>query len=232
MFKDNKYTRWYYNIVDRARTRDLDGYAETHHIIPKSLGGSNESNNLVNLTAREHYICHLLLVRMTSGSAYQKMLYAYTIMSGRKTYRARRYQLFRKEYAIVNGILRSGEGNGMFGADRKGKNNTFFGRNHTKESKRLISEKKTGVSIVLPPKTEEHKQKIRERRLGTGVIYTFTHTQHGTIVCSIQTLIAKFPEIFDKKYHAAELWKLASGYYKTCKGWQVIQSESLPQQGL
>lgn len=224
MFKDNKYTRWYYNIIDRARARNLDDYTETHHVIPKSLGGSNAPDNLVNLSAREHYICHLLLVRMTAGQAYQKMLYAYMIMSGRKVYRARRYQLFRKEYAIVNSALRSGEGNGMFGADRKGKNNTFFGRNHTEESKQLISKKKTGVSIVLPPKTKEHKQKIRESKLGTGVIYTFTHVQHGTIVCNIQSLIARFPEIFDKKYHAAELWKLASGHYKTCKGWQVTQS--------
>ena len=219
MFKDNKYTRWYCSIIDRARARNLDDYTETHHVIPKSLGGSNSSDNLVNLSAREHYICHLLLVKMTSGQDYQKMLYAYMIMSGRKIYRARQYQLFRTEYAIVNSALRSGEGNGMFGADRKGKNNTFFGRNHTEESKQLISKKKTGVSIVLPPKTKEHKQRIRESKLGTGVIYT----QHGTIVCNIQSLIAKFPETFNKKYHAAELWKLASGYYKTCKGWQVTQ---------
>ena len=38
-----------------------DCYCETHHIIPKSEGGSNDKSNLVNLTAREHYIAHLLL---------------------------------------------------------------------------------------------------------------------------------------------------------------------------
>lgn len=38
-----------------------DCYCEKHHIIPKSEGGSNEPDNLVNLTAREHYIAHLLL---------------------------------------------------------------------------------------------------------------------------------------------------------------------------
>lgn len=36
-------------------------YCETHHIIPKSEGGLNEKDNLVVLTAREHYIAHLLL---------------------------------------------------------------------------------------------------------------------------------------------------------------------------
>jgi len=36
-------------------------YYEKHHIMPKCLGGSNEPENLVLLTAREHYICHKLL---------------------------------------------------------------------------------------------------------------------------------------------------------------------------
>lgn len=44
-------------------TKD-DCYCETHHIIPKSEGGTNDKDNLVNLTAREHYIAHLLLARI------------------------------------------------------------------------------------------------------------------------------------------------------------------------
>lgn len=41
-----------------------DCYCESHHIIPKSEGGDNSAENLVNLTAREHYIAHLLLARI------------------------------------------------------------------------------------------------------------------------------------------------------------------------
>jgi len=44
-------------------TRD-DCYVERHHIIPKSEGGKDEPDNLVNLTAREHYVAHLLLARI------------------------------------------------------------------------------------------------------------------------------------------------------------------------
>ena len=33
-------------------------YTETHHILPKSLGGLNEDCNLIELTAREHFIAH------------------------------------------------------------------------------------------------------------------------------------------------------------------------------
>lgn len=53
-FLKNKYTKWYFNIVSVAQNRDISGYTEEHHIIPKSLGGNNKKENLVNLTGREH----------------------------------------------------------------------------------------------------------------------------------------------------------------------------------
>ena len=76
IFTENKYTRWYYNIINRAITRPPVGYSETHHIIPKCLGGSNNLENLVSLTAREHYLCHLLLPKMVEGQARHKTLFA------------------------------------------------------------------------------------------------------------------------------------------------------------
>jgi len=76
MFIENKYYKWYYNIVDAARSRALEGYSENHHILPKCLGGTNDKNNLVRLTAREHFLCHWLLTKMTSGKQRYKMLHA------------------------------------------------------------------------------------------------------------------------------------------------------------
>jgi 5-methylcytosine-specific restriction endonuclease McrA len=58
MYLQNKYTRWYYNIIQRAQQRNISGYTEKHHIIPRSFGGSNQKENLVALTAREHFVCH------------------------------------------------------------------------------------------------------------------------------------------------------------------------------
>jgi len=57
------YQKIYDQIIDRAKQRKLEGYKEKHHIIPKCLGGSNKKENLVELTAREHFICHWLLCR-------------------------------------------------------------------------------------------------------------------------------------------------------------------------
>lgn len=62
MYLQNKYTQCYYNIVNRAKAREQLGYVEKHHIIPKSLGGKDTADNLVKLTAREHFICHWLNV--------------------------------------------------------------------------------------------------------------------------------------------------------------------------
>ena len=77
MFIQNKYTKVYYNIVDRARLRNLIGYSENHHIVPRCLGGSNNSDNLVRLTAREHFLCHLLLTKMSDD---HRLKYAYVCM--------------------------------------------------------------------------------------------------------------------------------------------------------
>lgn len=92
IFIDNKYTRWYYNIITNAQLRILpvDIYIEKHHILPRSLGGTNIDNNLVKLTAREHFICHLLLTKMTTGQNKHKMSKALTMIMSIKCVGERR----------------------------------------------------------------------------------------------------------------------------------------------
>ena len=80
----NKYSACYFRIIDRARPRAKEDGYERHHIIPVSLGGSNRKINLVYLTLKEHFICHLLLLKMTEGADKQKMSAAFVLMAGRK----------------------------------------------------------------------------------------------------------------------------------------------------
>jgi hypothetical protein len=49
IFIDNKYTKWYYSIIQNAQVRNAVGYKESHHILPKSLGGTNKKDNIVKL---------------------------------------------------------------------------------------------------------------------------------------------------------------------------------------
>ena len=58
------YQRLYNSIVRRGQNRILEGYSEKHHIIPRCIGGTDEATNLVSLTPEEHYLCHLLLVKI------------------------------------------------------------------------------------------------------------------------------------------------------------------------
>ena len=51
----------YLRFVNHYKSRESDGYTERHHIIPRSLGGDNSKDNLVNLPARAHYIAHMML---------------------------------------------------------------------------------------------------------------------------------------------------------------------------
>jgi len=134
----NKYSKTYFAITSNAKKRITEGYTELHHIIPQSMGGSNEKDNLVELTAREHFICHWLLVKMTEGDGRSKMLYALKGMKAENKYQqryqtkitARVYETYRIEHSI----------------------------NHSKvmKSKNLIPWNKGGVEI-----TDEHRENLQ-----------------------------------------------------------------------
>jgi hypothetical protein len=119
----NKYNNWYNQIIDRSRNRVLDGYSESHHIIPQSLGGLDTDENLTNLTAREHFICHWLLVKITVGEDRYKMLNALRMMraekQGQTRYKtkitARVYAKLKEEYSVLQSQKVSGENNPMYG---------------------------------------------------------------------------------------------------------------------
>ena len=85
MFLDNKYTKIYYNIINLAikqnRIKERHDGFQTHHIIPRCFGGTNDITNLVVLTYKEHRVCHRLLINMTANDAKYKMMYAYKLFN-------------------------------------------------------------------------------------------------------------------------------------------------------
>lgn len=130
MFIQNKYYKWYFNIIEyRKNNPYIDGYSEKHHVIPKSMGGSNEKKNIVNLTAREHFICHMLLFRMTEGVYKVKMAYAIRLMSNVKNEYQERYKLCARKYSILIETTKS-----IIGEAKRGENNPFYGKVHSIDS--------------------------------------------------------------------------------------------------
>lgn len=71
----------YQRLIDKAKVRVcVDGYVERHHVLPRALGGSDDSSNLVALTAREHFVAHVLLAKIHGGILWQAVI----LMSGGK----------------------------------------------------------------------------------------------------------------------------------------------------
>ena len=59
------YRKVYDAIIERARARERpDERMEVHHVVPRSLGGADDVENLVALTIREHYVAHRVLDRV------------------------------------------------------------------------------------------------------------------------------------------------------------------------
>ena len=62
------YQKHYDALISRAKNRLIECYTESHHIIPRCMGGTDHLDNLVKLTAEEHYLAHQLLVKIHPGN--------------------------------------------------------------------------------------------------------------------------------------------------------------------
>jgi len=97
IFIDNKYTKIYYRIINRAIERNHikqrhDGY-QRHHIVPRCIGGTDSDTNLVVLTFKEHRVCHCLLIKMQlTKNAEIKMRHAYGFFNKSSRYNGPRYK--------------------------------------------------------------------------------------------------------------------------------------------
>jgi len=136
IFIDNKYTHWYYNIINAARSRTtVTDYAEKH-IIPRSLGGDNSASNLVNLTAKEHFVCHYLLTKMVSQEAAKIKMHNAAFQMTVYSSNQQRYKISSRSYAL----LKKNKSLAM-------KGNTYGSKPMSEETKRKISNAKKGVSV-------------------------------------------------------------------------------------
>lgn len=139
LFNATKYTRWYYNIITRAQTRNISTYIEKHHIIPKSFGGNNSEENLVNLTAREHFICHWLLTKMVDNkkqkyqmwNAFSCMLYRENPNQKRHKVSSRVFENIKSVGAKIKSEKFSGKNNPMFG--KRGDLSPHYGKKKSAE---------------------------------------------------------------------------------------------------
>lgn len=153
------YQSVYNNLIANAQKRQkIEIYTERHHILPKSLGGNDESDNLVDLTAREHFIVHLLLAKIYGGP----MITAAFIMSNYGKYGSKEYGWLKEQYfesikgrkisEITKAKMSIAHKNKVLSTEHKNKLSTARkGKQHTDETKLKISKKLKGKT-----KSTEH----------------------------------------------------------------------------
>jgi hypothetical protein len=161
MMLTNKYSKTYFAITTNAAQRAIKGYTEVHHILPQSLGGSNSKENLVRLTAREHFICHWLLIKMTEGEDRSKMLYALNGMKAENKYQeryhtkitARVYEKYRTEHSEIH--------------SKRMKGRPAWNKGRTLEGAELEQHReRTRNRIIDPIKQAEGQQKRIAKMIG------------------------------------------------------------------
>jgi 5-methylcytosine-specific restriction endonuclease McrA len=199
MYLSNKYSKCYDNIIHRAKSRDLpkEIYTEKHHIIPRSLGGTNNVANLVRLTAKEHRLVHILLPKMTIDPAHTKsMWYALWMMlrtknkdQKRQVSKGRAFELAKIQVAAAlsqthKGKVVSPETRNKLAKSRIGKPGPNKGKAMSQEQKDKLSIAKKGIrqsqetiakqvaSRAGYKHSEETKQKISNGNKGKTTIVT------------------------------------------------------------
>ncbi len=157
MFLNNKYTRIYMLLIDCRkklnRNKKDGGIYESHHIIPKCMGGSNCNSNVVLLTPREHFICHLLLTKMVESPTKGKMYCALVRFLGKN----KKEKNIKINSRIYEHIITENRKN------MSGENNPFYGKTHTPEIRKLISEnnKKNQIGEKNPFYGKTHTEETK-----------------------------------------------------------------------
>jgi hypothetical protein len=137
------YERIYNCLIEKRQKYPLikkQSYCEAHHIVPISINPTlkNEKTNIVNLSAREHYLAHKLLVNICkskfglNSKEHCSMLSAlwflthkfnngYTVKISSRT-----FQTLKEEYSK------------MLSETKSGKNHWNWGKHLSEETKRKI----------------------------------------------------------------------------------------------
>lgn len=144
----NRYVKFILGVSKTApKERNRKGL-HLHHIIPACFLTEElrkDKENLIYLTARQHYIAHLILWKAIGGP----MAKAFALLSNEKTLTSRQYEKLIEEVSRQNSL------------NSKGKNNPNYGKHWSEEMKKHLSEKEKGKYI--PPET---RAKMSESRKG------------------------------------------------------------------
>lgn len=242
MFLENNYTKDYYTIINmainrlptgttRRQAKNLLLYVERHHIIPKSMGGTNDSSNLVWLTAEEHLHVHLLLPYMVVEEKNKRKMLAAAVRMANPQSKTQKRLLGDNLISGINEIRKqAAEFHSKFMSERnKGPNNPFYGKKHslvTKEKLKFASANRIMTDQMHINYSQGRKnfyQKHPEKKPYGAANPKFLNTIHEweniytgeKIVGTRYDMVNKFPAL------KSNISQVINGNYTHAKGWKI-----------
>lgn len=170
------YQKIYNQIIERAQNRQIEGYVENHHIIPKCAGGTEEKNNMILLTAREHFICHRLLPEIYPNN--DKVRYAMFMMNvGKSRNKNADYKISNRTYErlkLEHSLFLTGKKQRQNTRDKKSKSMTKVWAGKTKEemsakAKKACETRRKNNNHII---SEEQRQKHSKALMGRNITWT------------------------------------------------------------
>lgn len=152
------YKKIYDQLVEKCRVRGLDkssleGYFEKHHVVPRCMGGSDNPENFVLFTPREHVIAHRLLWKAFPDNYSLMWAYTRTVNSHKGILTAREVEQAKiaKALYMINRVVSE---------ETKDKiRNTLLGRKVPRDVVEKTRAKNTGKK-----RTKETSEKLSKRR--------------------------------------------------------------------
>jgi len=223
------YQRIYNELIINRQNNPLpkEIYTEKHHIIPKSLGGSNNKSNIVALSAREHFIAHWLLAKIYGG----KMWSAFFLMCRSSSSSAK--GISAKSYVYSNArenfsAFISGSAHHKFNATKinffniKTKKKEYCTQNELRKKYNL---KRSAISEIVNGRKKSYKGWINTDKAGVEEInklrnkkiFSFVNSE-GYIFTGTQYELLQF----DTSLHPGNVSNLCNKKRKTHKGWRLL----------
>lgn len=243
MYLTNAFTEQYYTIINHAIARipqtatrkeakNILSYTERHHIIPKSLGGTDDYTNLVWLTAEEHLQVHLLLPKMVAEAKnIRKMTLAAVRMANPQSKTQKRIigdnlipeiAAIRSEAALLHSNYMKGK--------HKGSNNPFYGKTHTEKTKerlRLATKNRTvtkqmrinySKSKKIFYENNPDKRPVGEKNPRfINKVFNWENINTGEMISATRfEMTTRYPEL------KSNISQVINGKYNHVKGWRII----------
>ena len=184
---NQEYLEKYRLLIEQRKSSPLPDteYGENHHIKPQCICPDEikNSDNIIRLSAYEHFIAHYYLMRAYEGTPYeQKLIYAFRFMNTRRTMHFTEQELHESASMYEDGKKR-------FSETQTGKPSGMLGKRHTEESRKKMSEALMGHPgsnkgrIGWMHHTQETKEKLsklaKERHLSEETRRKMSETHKG-----------------------------------------------------